>query len=500
MEIFEIKNKVKSAINEITPAITYFREKAVALGKSSADLYPEKLFRLELLRVISFLDSKEKLKDDTILITVELLNAIHSDIVWNTQSLNDSIVAYKSQNPDYFSTFTNDKFSLPSILEAAREYDLRNDTMLYERTSQLLFQIWNLLVKSDGKITNEEEKFLFFYNNGTTLQKFKNPSTEYSYQLARIYDDFFGVANELKPQSSNTNNHKPNSDSDPTKNEIQKNNSNPPEKEKSTEEILKELEELVGLASVKSDIKNLINVIQIEKIRTQKGFSIPDKSLHLVFTGNPSTGKTTIGRYLASLYKSLGVLQKGHLVETDRSGLVAGFVGQTATKTLEICKSALDGILFIDEAYALAEGGENDFGREAINTLLKFMEDNRNRIIVIVAGYTENMEDFIEKNPGLRSRFNKYIHFPDYTPEELIQIFKKISDKMKLKLSIDAEEKLKNIFLSAFEKRDKTFGNGRLARNIFEKTYMNQANRLVTITELTDELLCTIEKEDLVET
>ncbi|MCP5510403.1 MAG: AAA family ATPase [Leptospiraceae bacterium] len=262
---------------------------------------------------------------------------------------------------------------------------------------------------------------------------------------------------------------------------------------------MEELNSLVGLESVKSEINNLINVIKIEKIRKEKGLAVPDKSLHLVFTGNPGTGKTTIGRFISKIYKSLGVLSKGHLVETDRSGLVAGFVGQTAAKTLEICQSALDGVLFIDEAYALAEGGENDFGREAINTLLKFMEDNRSRIIVIVAGYTDNMESFIDKNPGLKSRFNKYIQFEDYSPEELVQIFERISSKMKLNLSEPAKEKLREKFQMEYDLRDKTFGNGRLARNIFEKTYMNQANRLVKITDLTEEALCTILPEDLME-
>lgn len=493
MDKKEILTKVQSALSEIDVCTTFFREKAVALGTPSGDLYPEKLFRSEMLRVLSFLDSKEPLSVETLGTAIDILNTVHKDLKWNLQTLRESLDDYKRQNSNYASVFLNDQFPLPTLLEAAREYDLRNETMLFDRFSQLLFQIWNLLIKADGKITSDEEKFLLLYNSGTILKKSKEKDHEFSRQLTGIYDDFFGYTERLQKgieeRKSNPS----------TVSGEEKKPPPPQEEEKSLEELMEELNSLVGLESVKSEINNLINVIKIEKIRKEKGLAVPDKSLHLVFTGNPGTGKTTIGRFISKIYKSLGVLSKGHLVETDRSGLVAGFVGQTAAKTLEICQSALDGVLFIDEAYALAEGGENDFGREAINTLLKFMEDNRSRIIVIVAGYTDNMESFIDKNPGLKSRFNKYIQFEDYSPEELVQIFERISSKMKLNLSEPAKEKLREKFQMEYDLRDKTFGNGRLARNIFEKAYMNQANRLVKITDLTEEALCTILPEDLME-
>ncbi len=328
--------------------------------------------------------------------------------------------------------------------------------------------------------------------------------TQFANQLSKIYDDFFGFTETLKEQSSKIDLTKNPSQVENKSKEEQKSleqkKSQPEvqeEKKESLEDLLSELNGLIGLGAVKAEVENIINVLKVEKIRSEKGMKVPDKSLHLVFTGNPGTGKTTIARILARIYKSLGVLQKGHLVETDRSGLVAGFVGQTANKTLEICKSALDGVLFIDEAYALAEGGDNDFGREAINTLLKFMEDNRARIIIIVAGYTHNMEEFIDKNPGLKSRFNKYIEFSDYTPEELMQIFEKICKGMKLSLSDSAKEKLTKLFQEAYDKRDDKFGNGRFARNLFEKAYMQQANRLVKLQQITDEDLSILNEEDI---
>lgn len=267
--------------------------------------------------------------------------------------------------------------------------------------------------------------------------------------------------------------------------------------EESLEEILAKLNDLVGLENVKSDVNSLINLIQIRKIREERGIKQPDMSLHLVFSGNPGTGKTTVARLLGEIYSKLGILSKGHLVETDRSGLVAGYVGQTAIKTQEKIKEAMGGILFIDEAYALsASKGENDFGEEAIDTILKAMEDNRDDFIVIVAGYPKLMDDFLHSNPGLESRFNKHLFFEDYNPQELFDIFVSMEEKSSLKLDEKAEKFLKGHFEDVYNCRGENFANGRYVRNIFEKVLSNQADRLVNIEDISDDDLNTLIIED----
>jgi len=265
------------------------------------------------------------------------------------------------------------------------------------------------------------------------------------------------------------------------------------------EDVIAELNELIGLKNIKADIRTLINFLKIQKIREEKGLKTQSKSLHSVFMGPPGTGKTTIARLMGRIYKHLGFLKRGHLVETDRAGLVAGYIGQTAAKTDELIKTALDGVLFIDEAYALARGGEGkrDFGHEAIETLLKRMEDYRKQLVVIVAGYPDEMETFIKSNPGLQSRFNRYFTFNHYNGEELLGIFKLFARKADFKLSEDAEDKLSFILDELYEKRHDTFGNARVARNLFEQCVERQANRIVSIAPLTEEILMTLTEDDI---
>lgn len=257
------------------------------------------------------------------------------------------------------------------------------------------------------------------------------------------------------------------------------------------------LHELIGLGLVKSEIESLENFIKIQQAREAKGLKSSQLSYHCVFTGNPGTGKTTVARIIAEIYKELGILKTGHLVETDRSGLVGEYVGQTAVKTNKIVDSALDGVLFIDEAYSLIAGGNADYGKEAIATLLKRMEDNRDRLVVILAGYTNEMKEFIDSNQGLQSRFSRYIEFPDYSANELFQIFEMNLKKFDYNITGNVDEILKEFFLQSVATKDRNFGNARFVRNFFEKTLERQANRLAKETNLTTEKLTEICVDDL---
>ena len=259
-----------------------------------------------------------------------------------------------------------------------------------------------------------------------------------------------------------------------------------------------ELEDLIGLDNVKQEVKSLANFVKLQKQRQQKGLKTPKLSYHLVFTGSPGTDKTTVARIVARIYKDLGILKKGHTVETDRSGLVAEYVGQTATKTNAIVDSALNGVLFIDEAYALVpENASNDYGQEAISTLLKRMEDDRDKLVVIIAGYTNEMKRFIDSNPGLQSRFNRYINFPDYTAKELVRIFHMYMKKNQYTISDEADEMLKEKLDYAVEHKDRNFGNARYVRNVFEKSIQMQANRLEGKSNLSDRELTEITASDI---
>lgn len=265
----------------------------------------------------------------------------------------------------------------------------------------------------------------------------------------------------------------------------------PPEK---MEDLLKELDSYIGLDVVKDEVRSLINMVQVYKLRREHDLPTTDMSLHMVFTGNPGTGKTMMARMMARIYRSLGILSKGQLVEVDRSGLVAGYVGQTALKTQKVIEKAMGGVLFIDEAYALNGKSENDFGQEAIDTILKAMEDHRDDLVVIVAGYTELMDKFIHSNPGLESRFNRFLLFEDYTPEEMFEIFKMRCGKGYV-LAPEAEPLVRDYI--AEESADPSFGNARGVRNLFEHILVAQNNRLAKMPTVTREDLMTITPDDV---
>ncbi len=273
------------------------------------------------------------------------------------------------------------------------------------------------------------------------------------------------------------------------------------ERQEKLNELLEEFHSLTGLEAVKNQVDTLINLVKVQKMREEMGLKVSDISKHMVFSGNPGTGKTTVARMLAEIYKYMGILKTGQLVEVDRSGLVKGYIGQTASRTQEVIEQALGGVLFIDEAYALNVGkGEGDFGQEAVDTLLKAMEDHRDELVVIVAGYTEEMKKFIDSNPGLKSRFNNYIYFEDYTEDELLAILKSMLKKQDYCLSDEGETKVKEIFNYKVEHKDRNFANAREVRNMMEHAIGHHAGRVVKLKkeDRSKEVLSTLTEEDFI--
>lgn len=321
--------------------------------------------------------------------------------------------------------------------------------------------------------------------------------------MRRMADDFWGTPDNTPAKPNNPSSKKlcqdENKKQPVRENEVKQPSTEdtmentPPEK---IEDLKAELNELIGLEGVKKEVNNLINMVTIYNLRRQNGLKTVDMSLHMVFSGNPGTGKTMIARLMSRIYKSLGILQKGHLVEVDRSGLVAGYVGQTAAKTSGVVEKALGGVLFIDEAYTLNGKSENDFGQEAIDTLLKAMEDHRENLVVIVAGYDGLMDQFIHSNPGLESRFNRFLHFDDYSAEEMLDILDLQLKKGQYQLASDAREAVRQ-YISDANTSSIAFGNARGVRNIFERLLIAQANRLAQVENPTKEALMMITAADV---
>ena len=311
--------------------------------------------------------------------------------------------------------------------------------------------------------------------------------------LNRMSSDFWGAPKVQQPTAPKKN-QPPTADGTPgSSGETKEEPAQPKEK---IEDILAELDGYIGLEAVKEEVHNLINMVQVYKLRREHDLPTTDMSLHMVFTGNPGTGKTTVARIMARIYHSLDILSKGQLVEVDRSGLVAGYVGQTAIKTAKVIDKAMGGVLFIDEAYALNGRSENDFGQEAIDTILKAMEDHRDDLVVIVAGYTELMDRFIHSNPGLESRFNRFLEFADYTTDELVAIFRMQCKKGCYTLDEGVEDLVRDYIAEENADSD-SFGNARGVRNIFEHILVAQNNRLAAMEKVTKEDLMKITEDDV---
>ncbi len=268
--------------------------------------------------------------------------------------------------------------------------------------------------------------------------------------------------------------------------------------DRTIEQVISEIGLMIGLENIKDEVRSLVNTLRVQKLREEAGLPNPDVSKHMVFYGNPGTGKTTIARKLGEIYNILGLLSKGHFIETDRGGLVGGYLGQTALKTKEVLDRALGGILFIDEAYSLSSSdGADQYGQEAIDTILKYMEDHRDDIVVIVAGYQEPMARFISSNPGLKSRFNKYFCFEDFSSTELQKIFISIAECSNYRLSEEARVKLSRVTDELVRSKEQNFGNGRTMRNLFERSISNQANRIIVQNTSTRSDLTIILSEDI---
>lgn len=448
---------IKNAVNNLLIACDSIKK------HSSGDVYIKSIDELVIVDILTFIDyiSKDESKD-----RISFFKLMYLDTKYN-------LLLPKACNNEL-----PESFKILSLL----------DMKLFSNKGITLSSLYVTVIAETGK-----------YYISNSLDRNYIDKNKFLKYLA-IVNDYKEDAKKLKKQekldSSKNQNHIKDSEGNTPDISLTREASEDMESEQSLEDLQKELDSLIGLVSVKKEISSLINLLKVNKIRKERGLSTPKTSNHLVFLGNPGTGKTTVARLIAKIYKQLGVLEKGQLIEVDRSGLVAGYVGQTAIKTQEKIDEAMGGVLFIDEAYSLAKG-ESDFGQEAIDTLLKAMEDNRNDFVVIVAGYTKQMEAFLLSNPGLKSRFNKSILFEDYTEEELLDIFNLFCHKYGLRLSEDAKRNLM-VFLSTIcSEKTENFANAREIRNLFERSIVNQANRLGDLETISNDELEEIVSSDL---
>ena len=388
-----------------------------------------------------------------------------------------------------------ERFVLPNFFRRMIKADLERNTSLSRRFVDTFTLMLLLFAAVDGKVSEAEAGFV--NSCADSLSTYCDHCGVKGGKSGLDVNGFVAKRTDGRPVKTG----KPEDEAvspAPAVSGAAKEEEKPAEPEPTLDELLAELDGLCGLDKVKEDVKGLINLVKVRELRRAAELPVPPMSLHLVFMGNPGTGKTTVARLLARIYHAVGVLSKGQLVEVDRSGLVAGFVGQTALKTQEAVDKALGGVLFIDEAYALAnQDNANDFGREAIEVLLKGMEDHRDDLIVIVAGYTDLMGDFIHANPGLESRFNKYFYFEDYDGDQLAEIFRSVCKKNGYTLDEETDRAAAEAFQVMYDRRDENFGNARDVRNVFEAAVARQANRVAAMEAPKKEDLMSLTVADL---
>lgn len=470
------------------PLIDYLNEKIAILippledsmrayGEAGDDVVDgREVIALDIYRVEShFLTVSEKLSDAEMLFIYDIQNFLHDEID-DTKETNKRIVEGMRQMTRDWGLERHREAQCPVTVENLVRYDKFADTRHADTARQMFLRYANAVCIADGPLTEVERRGLVRFARvmGTADAETEIGDSE-EFVERRLKTSVSSADGGLSPQPKRENG----------------------QVVEDFERLLQELKALIGLDRVKNDVAELVNFLKVQQLRKSSNLPALPISRHLVFYGNPGTGKTTIARILGRIYRALGILKEGHLVETDRAGLVAGYVGQTALKTKEVVESALGGVLFIDEAYSLHTGSGEDFGQEATDTLLKMMEDHRDDLVVVVAGYTEKMNRFLSSNPGLRSRFNKYFTFDDYDSEQLLEIFALFCDKGGYRLDESARRALSGLFSKLYQGRDDTFGNARLARNIFEKVISKQANRIVGVSNPTPEALSAITVADI---